>query len=240
MSGHSHFKTIKAHKELTDAKKGKAFSKVVKLISIAAKNGADPNANPKLRMAIEQAKAVNMPKDNIERAIEKGSGGLAGENLEEVVFEGFGPGGTAIIIEAITDNKNRTLGEIKQILNQNNGKLAGEGSVQWMFERKGVLTVNRKQKTENKEELELVVIEAGADDVYWRDDLLGVYTKPEDLEKMKKNLEGKEIKIESATVDLVPKDTVLIDEKTKQNCQNLFEALDENDAVQEIYSNIKD
>ena len=243
MSGHSHFKTIKTQKGLADAKKGKAFSKVVKLISIAAKGGADPNANPRLRMAIEQAKAVNMPKDNIERAIEKGSGGLAGENLEEVVFEGFGPGGTAIIIEGITDNKNRTLGEIKQILNQNNGKLAGEGAVQWMFERKGVITINFQfpiPNTPKKEDLELTTIEAGAEDVYWHDDLLDVYTKPEDLEKVKKRLEEKGIKTESATVDLVPKDAAAIDEKTKQNCRNLFEALDENDAVQEIYSNIKD
>lgn len=240
MSGHSHFKTIKAQKGLADAKKGKAFSKVVKFISIAAKDGADPNTNPKLRIAIEQAKAVNMPKDNIERAIEKGSGGLAGENLEEVVFEGFGPGGTAIIIEAITDNKNRTLGDIKQILNQNNSKLAGEGSVQWMFERKGVIVVDNKQKIVDKEQLELTAIESGADDIYWHEDVLDIYTKPEDLEKVKKRLEEKGIKTESATADLVPKDAVAIDEKTKQVCQNLFEALDENDAVQEIYSNIKD
>lgn len=240
MSGHSHFKTIKAQKGISDAKKGRAFSKVVKLISIAAKGGADPNANPKLRMAIEQAKVVNMPKDNIERAIEKGTGALAGEKLEEVVFEGFGPGGTAIIIEAITDNKNRTLGDIKQILNQNNGKLAGEGSVQWMFERKGVIVVDNKQKIVDKEQLELTAIESGADDISWNDDILDIYTKPEDLEKVKKNLEGKGIKTESATVDLIPKNAVTVDEKTKQVCQKLFEALDENDAVQEIYSNLRD
>lgn len=239
MSGHSHFKTIKAHKELADAKRGKVFSKVAKLISIAAKGGPDPITNSKLRMAIEQAKIVNMPKDNVERAIERGTGELAGESLEEIIYEGFGPGGTAIIIEAITDNKNRTLGEVKQILNQNNGKLAGEGAVQWMFEQKGVLTIN-KEKIENKEELELLAIEAGAEDINWHEDVLEIYTKPEDLEKVKKGLEEKKITIESSVLGLVPKDTVAVDEKTKQNCQKLFEALDENDAVQEIYSNIKD
>lgn len=239
MSGHSHFKTIKAQKGIADAKKGKAFSKVVKFISIAAKDGADPDTNPRLRMAIEQAKLVNMPKDNIERAIEKGSGGLAGENLEEVIFESFGPGGIAIIIEAITDNKNRTLGEIKQILNQNNSKLAGEGSVQWMFDRKGIIIVDNKQKTINNEQLELTAIESGADDISWSGDVLNIYTKPEDLEKIKKSLEEKKMVIDSTTLGLVPKNTVIMDEKTKQACQKLFEALDENDAVQEIYSNLK-
>jgi len=249
MSGHSHFKTIKAQKELADAKKGKIFSKIAKLITIAAKNGTDPAANPKLRMAIEQARAFNMPKDNVERAIEKGAGGLSEEKLEEVIFEGFGPGGIAIIIEGITDNKKRTLSEIKQIFNQNNAKIAGEGAVRWMFDQKGVILINIKDQTTlpdrqtgkiKNDEFELIVIEAGAEDVYWHDDLLDVYTKPEDLEKVKNNLEEKGIKIDSSSLGLVPKDALAVDEKTKQSCQNLFEALDENDAIQEIYSNLKD
>src|SRR4030042_3986903 len=137
MSGHSHFKSIKHQKGIADAKKGKAFSKIGRLISIAAKEkGGNPETNPKLRLAMEQARAVNMPKDNVERAIQRGIGEAAGEKLEEVVFEAYGPGGIAIIIEGITDNKNRALGEIKQILIQNGGKLAGEGSVRWLFERK--------------------------------------------------------------------------------------------------------
>lgn len=240
MSGHSHFKTIKAQKEVTDAKKGKMFSKVAKLISIAAKDGPDPLANSKLRIAIEQAKAVNMPKDNIERAIKRGTGELAGEKLEAVVFEGFGPAGVAVIIEAITDNKNRTLSEIKQILNQNNGKLAGEGAVQWMFEKKGIIIIDYKKSGKNKEQLELVAIESGAEDIDHHEDILDVYTKSEDLEKVKNNLTGKGIEIESSAIGLVPKNTVDVDEKAKQSCQKLFEALDENDAVQEIYYNIKD
>lgn len=243
MSGHSHFKTVKATKEADAAKRGKAFTKVGKAITIAAKEGPDPITNSKLRVAIEQAKLVNMPKENIEKAIKRGTGELAGDNLEEVVFEGFGPGGTAIIIEGITDNKNRTLGDIKQILGQHNGKLAGEGAVRWMFERKGCIAINLKLQNENwknKEELETIAIEIGADDIYWQEDNLDVYTKPEDLENTKKALEAKGIKIESSSLGWAPKDMVAVNEKEKNDCQKLFEALDENDSVQEIYSNIKD
>ncbi|MFA5877913.1 MAG: YebC/PmpR family DNA-binding transcriptional regulator [Candidatus Staskawiczbacteria bacterium] len=242
MSGHSHFKTIKAQKEVADAKRGKVFSKMGKVVSIAAKNGGDPATNPRLRIAIEQARNVNMPKENIERAILRGTGELAGDKLEEVVFEGFGPGGIAVIIEAITDNKNRTLGEIKQILSQNNGKLAGEGAVQWMFERKGIIVVNTKDQSKDikNEELELLAIEGGADDISWQGDILGIYTKPDSVETIKKNLETSGIKIDSTTAGLIPKDTVAVDDKAKQNCQKLFDALEENDAVQETYSNLRD
>lgn len=243
MSGHSHAKTIKHAKEITDQKRGQMFSKTGRMITIAAKNGPDPLTNPKLRDAIEQARLVNMPKDNVERAIKRGTGELTGETLEEVIFEGFGPGGIAIIVEGITDNKNRTLSEIKQILNQNNGKLAGEGAVQWLFERKGCIIVDLKMQNEdfkNKEKLEMEIIEAGAEDIYWHQDLLDVYIKPEELEKIKKTLEEKGVKIESASLCLVPKEEIGVDEKTKNDCQKLFEALDENDAVQEIYSNLKE
>lgn len=240
MSGHSHFKTIKAQKAISDAKRGNLFSKMGRLITIAAKNGPDPITNSRLKVTIEQAKIVNMPKDNIERAIERGTGELAGENLEEVIFEGFGPGGIAVIIEGITDNKNRTLGEIKQILNQNGGKLAGEGAVQWMFDKKGVITVDNKDKKLSKEQIELQAIESGAEDIYWHEEELDICTKPEDLESVKKNLEERGLKSESAGFSLVPKDSISVDEKTKQACQKLFETLDENDAVQEIYSNLRD
>lgn len=240
MSGHSHFKTIKAQKEVTDAKKGKMFSKVAKIIIIAAKEGGDPITNPKLRTAIELAKKVNMPKDNVERAIQRGTGELAGDNLEEVVFEGFGPGGTAIIIEGITDNTNRTLNEIKQILSQHNSKMAGEGAVRWMFERKGIIYIDINQPGIDKEQLEMMAIEIGADDIAWQENSLNIYTKPEDLEPVKKSLESKNLKIESSSLGWVSKDKVVVDEKENEKCQKLFEALDENDAVQEIYSNLKD
>jgi YebC/PmpR family DNA-binding regulatory protein len=237
MSGHSHFKTIKAQKELADAKKGKVFSKFGRLITIAAKDGGDPITNPKLKIAIEQAKSFNMPKENIERAIKKGTGELAGENLEEVSYEGFGPGGIGIIIDGITDNTNRTLGEIKSILNQNGGKIAGKGAVRWLFDRKGAITVPTDGKS--KEELELLAIELGAEDVSTHENSLDIYTKPEDLEKVKKALEEKQIKIDSASLDYVAKEEIEISGKEKELAQRLFESLDENDAVNDIYSNIK-
>ncbi|MBU2634847.1 YebC/PmpR family DNA-binding transcriptional regulator [Patescibacteria group bacterium] len=240
MSGHSHAKTVKRVKDAEDKKRGKAFSKIARVIIFAAKEGGgDPGSNYKLKMAIDQARQVNMPKENIERAIKKGTGELTGEKLEQFVFEAYGPEKTAIIIEGITDNKNRSLSEIKQILNQHNGKLAGAGSVKWLFERKGTITVNNEQKTINKEELELIVIEAGAEDIYWDDDALYIYTNPEELEKVKKNLEEKNIKIESSSLDWVAKKLIELEEKEKESCQKLFEALDENDAVQDIYSNLK-
>jgi len=243
MSGHSHFKSIKYKKEITDKKRGQMFSKISQEISVAAKEGGgDPEFNPQLRLTIEKAKSVNMPTDNIERAIQRGIGKLEGVKLKEVLFEAYGPGGIAVIVEGITDNKNRTLGEIKQILNQNNGKLVGEGAVKWMFERKGCLVVDCKLQIEdlkNKEKLELISIEAGALDLYWHNDVLDVYTKIEDLEKVKKNLEEKGIKIDSSSLDWVAKEEIKLDEKQKEACQKLFEALDENEAVQEIYSNLK-
>jgi len=243
MSGHSHFKSIKYKKEITDKKRGQMFSKISQEISVAAKEGGgDPEFNPQLRLTIEKAKSVNMPTDNIERAIQRGIGKLEGVKLKEVLFEAYGPGGIAVIVEGITDNKNRTLGEIKQILNQNNGKLVGEGAVKWMFERKGCLVVDCKLQIEdlkNKEKLELISIEAGALDLYWHNDVLDVYTKIEDLEKVKKNLEEKGIKIDSSSLDWVAKEEIKLDEKQKETCQKLFEALDENEAVQEIYSNLK-
>ncbi len=234
MSGHSHFASIKHKKGRADEARGKAFSKMVRLIIIAAKEGGgDPDSNSKLRLAVDQAKSLNMPKDNIERAIKKGTGELDSEKLEEASFEAYGPGGVAIIIEAITDNKNRTLGEIKNLLGQYNGKLAGEGSVKWMFERKGSILI----QGEKKEELELTAIEAGAEDIRWQDEYLNIYTKPEQMEAVKKNLEEKGINIESSSLDWVAKEEIEV--KEKESCEKLFNALDENDDIQEIYSNLK-
>lgn len=239
MSGHSHAKTVAHVKELAAAKRGAAFSKFGRLITIAAKEGGgDPTINTKLRTAIEQAKAVNMPKENIERAIKKGTGELAGEALEVVSYEAFGPGGIALIIDGITDNSNRTLGEIRSILNQNGGKMAGEGAVRWMFERKGAIVMKPEDKP--KEELEMAAIEAGADDVKWYGEDLEIYTKPEDLESVKKVLEEKGLKIDNATLDYMAKEEVAVSEKDKSQAEKLFESLDDNDAVTNIYSNLKD
>jgi len=240
MSGHSHAKTVMATKMANDAKKGKVYSKYGRLITIAVKDGGgsgDPEKNSKLKTIIEQAKNANMPKENIERAIKKGTGELAGESLETVSYEGFGPGGIAVVISGITDNTNRTVNEIKSIFNQNNGKMAGEGAVKWMFENKGTITVSVAGTT--KEELELLAIELGAEDVAASENTVDIYTKPENLDMVKKALEAKGIKIESASIDFVAKEEVTISEKEKEQAQRLFDALDENDAVNEIYSNLK-
>lgn len=242
MSGHSHARTVKHQKDITDHKRGQIFSKMARLISIVAKKGGNPETNSALRMALEEAKRFNMPKENIERAIKKSTGEETEEKLEEVIYEAYGPSGIAIIIEGITDNKNRSLSEIKQILNQYNGKLVGEGAVKWMFERKGCLTLDWKNQLEelrNKEVLELMTVEAGAQDTYWHDDELDIYTDVGDLETVKKNLEEKNIKVEATTLDWKPKEMVVLEEKEKETCQKLFEALDESDTVQGVYSNLK-
>ncbi|MBI2053946.1 MAG: YebC/PmpR family DNA-binding transcriptional regulator [Candidatus Staskawiczbacteria bacterium] len=241
MSGHSHAKTIAHAKGIADAKRGAIFSKFGRLITIAAKEGGDPSINYKLRIVIDQAKSFNMPKENIERAIKKGTGELAGEKLEEVSFEGFGPGGIALIIEGITDNKNRSISDIKVILNQNGGKLAGEGAVRWMFDRKGVIAINIKDQQPGlkNEDLELIAIESGAEDISRRGDVLDIYTKLENLEAIKKNLEEKQIKIDSASLEWVAKEEVDIGQKEKEQAEKLFLALDENDAINDIYSNLK-
>ena len=240
MSGHSHAKTVMATKTANDAKKGKVYSKYGRLITIAVKEGGgsgDPEKNSKLKAIIDQAKGMNMPKENIERAIKRGTGELAGESLETVSYEGFGPGGIAVIIEGISDNTNRTLGEIRSIFNQNQGKMAGEGAVKWMFETKGTIAV--PVAGTSKEELELLAIELGAEDVSANENTVNIYTKPENIETVKKGLEEKNIKIESASIDFVAKEEVTISDKEKEQAQRLFDALDDNDAVNEIYSNLK-
>lgn len=238
MSGHSHFKTVAATKNANDAKRGKIFSKIGRVITIAVKEkGIDTALNPMLKAAIEQAKRANMPKENVERAIKKGTGELVGESLEEVSFEGFGPGGISIIMEGITDNKNRTLGEIKGILGQHNGKIAGEGAVKWMFDKKGFIEINAEGKT--PEELEMAAIEAGADDIKIEHAKAYIYTLPEDLEKIKKSFEQQGVAMEGASLSWVAKELMLVDEKDAKKALELFEALDENDAVQNIYSNLK-
>lgn len=238
MSGHSHWATVKHTKGAEDAKRSKAFSKMARAIIVAAKEGGgDPNTNSKLRIVIDQAKQVNMPKDKIERSIKKGTGELEGGKLESVIFEAYGPNNIAIILEGITDNKNRTLAEVKKILNQYHGKLASEGSVKWLFERKGSILVNNEQGAVNTEELEMDAIEAGAEDILEQDDFVIIYTKPDELEKVKKNLEEKSIKIESSSLDWIAKEQTEAD--GKESLEKLFGALDDNDDIQNIYSNLK-
>ena len=242
MSGHSHWATIKNQKGAADKKKGQIFSKMAKLISIAVKEGGpDPDKNPKLRLAIEKAKSLNMPKDNVDRSIKKGAGELdEGVQLEEISFELFGPSGIAVIAETITDNKNRTISEIKKILNDTNGKMANEGSVKWLFDRKGVIIINAGETGKNKEEMEMIVIEAGAEDIKWHENSLEIFCKIEDLENIKNTLSEKGLIIESASLDWVAKDPVELPEKEKAACERFFDLLDDSDSVQEVYSNLKD
>ncbi|MEA3344414.1 MAG: YebC/PmpR family DNA-binding transcriptional regulator [Patescibacteria group bacterium] len=240
MSGHSHAKTILHKKQISDAKRGKIFSKLSRLISITARQGANPETNSKLRQVLEEAKKFHLPKENIERAIKKGSGELGDEaRLEEFIFEAYGPGGIALIIEGITDNKNRALGEIKQILSQNKGKFAGSGSVKWLFERKGCVTIDNEQETIDKEEMEMKAIEAGAEDIDWQNNIINIYVFPENLEKTKENLEKQKIDIDYSSLDWVAKEKIEIKEDDKQACEKLFDILDDNEAVQGVYSNLK-
>jgi len=242
MSGHSHAKTVLHKKQITDKKRSKIFSKMSREISIAVKEGSEnPATNSKLRLVIEKAKKANMPRDQIERAIERGSGKIKGIKLEKILIEAIGLNNIAIIVEGITDNRNRTLGEIRKILTKFNGKLVSSGGIKWLFDIKGVITIDTEyQMTDTKkEEIELIVIEAGAEDIFWDNSILDIYTKIENLEEIKKKLENQGIKIESASLDWVPKKMIELKESDKEKCQELFEALDELDSVQDVYSNIK-
>ena len=222
MSGHSHWAGIKHKKGIADAKRSKVFSKIAKEITIAAKDGGDINFNSKLRLVVEKARSSNMPADNIDRAIKKGTGEIEGEILEKVVLEAYGPGEIAFIIEGITDNKNRFLGEIKQILNKNNGKLVGKGGIQWMFEKKGCLAI-KTDESKAKEEWEMLSIDLGAEDISWYDDMLEIYIEQNNLEKIKALIEEKNVEVESASLDWVAKEEVDVDNETKEKCLKLFD-----------------
>lgn len=239
MSGHSHWSSIKRAKGTADLKRGKIFSKLARQISVAAREkGGDIEANPTLRIIVEKAKGLNMPKENIERAIKKASGGGEGDKLESFVFEGYGPEGIAVIIEGITDNKNRVLGDIKKILNNHGGKLANEGSVKWLFERKGLIVIDNEQKNKDRENLEMKAIEAAAEDFRWKNNNLHIFTKPEDLEKIKKSLENQGLEIDSSSLDWIAKEEIPLDKEGQKKVESFFEELDENDDIQEIYSNL--
>jgi YebC/PmpR family DNA-binding regulatory protein len=236
MSGHSKWATIKRKKAAVDAKRGKVFTQIIKEITVAAKmGGGDPNANPRLRLAIDKAKANNMPADNIKRPIMKGTGELPGTTYEDVTYEGYGPAGVALIIESVTDNKNRTVSEIRHLLERYNGKLGAANSVAWMFHRKGVIHVARATATEDA--LLDIILDAGADDMKTDEDMFEIVTIPEKFEEVKKVLEYKGIKLEDAEVELVPENTVKIEGKDAEQVLKLMETLEEHDDVQHVYSN---
>jgi YebC/PmpR family DNA-binding regulatory protein len=238
MSGHSHWAGIKHRKGINDAKRAKIFTKFGKLITIAARDGGGgkPETNFKLKLAIDQARYVNMPKENIDRAIKRGTGELKGDTIEEVVYEAYGPGQVAMLIKTATDKKNRTLGELKNILADANGKMVPAGSVSFLFKQAGNVTVS--MEGQDKDTLELEAIEAGAEDVVFSEGTVQVYTKTDELQKVKENLEGKGYVIEDAGLVYIPLQTVLIDGKIREQYEKLCELLDDHDDVQEIYDNL--
>ncbi|MDP2934676.1 MAG: YebC/PmpR family DNA-binding transcriptional regulator [bacterium] len=241
MSGHSKWANIKNRKEAMDKKKGNVFSKMAKLIEIAARKGGDPEKNPTLRLTIEKARSFNMPNENVVRAIKKGSGeNKEGGQLEEGLYEAYGPEGSQLIIETITDNKNRTLSDVRHILTEHGGRLAESGSVKWNFNQMGTIIVDKsKVASQSKEELELKMIDAGAEDIRWREDVLEIYAKPENLEKLKEAIKRQNIEIEESGLGWVPKNEIEIKEpQAKKQIETLFDELDENDDVKDIFSNI--
>lgn len=242
MSGHSKWHNIQERKGKQDARRSSQFTKVAKTITIAAQKGGDPNMNFSLRLAIEKAKEVGMPKDNIDRAVKRGTGELNdGVQMEEALYEAFGPGGTAILIKTVTDNKNRTLSDLKHILNENGGSLGSSGSVQWMFEHKGVIFVSVDQLKKNslsKDDLELKLIDAGADDILEsEDDRLEIRTKVENFQKVISAL--KEMKVEPADSGLqwVAKDGLEVPKEIEEKLSELFSDLEDNDDVEDYYTN---
>jgi YebC/PmpR family DNA-binding regulatory protein len=236
MSGHSKWSSIKHKKSAVDAKRGKIFSKLIKEITVAARmGGGDPDANPRLRTAIQAAKNENMPKDNIERAVKKGTGELEGVNYEESIYEGYGPGGAAILIESLSDNKNRAVADIRHIFSKQGGSLGENGCVAWMFEKKGYINVDKKDVDEDA--LMEVSIESGADDVRDEDDSFEVITAPEDFEMVKSAIESAAIPYILAEITMLPQSTTNLEGKEAEQMVRLMEALEDCDDVQKVYTN---
>ena len=236
MSGHSKWSQIKRQKGANDAKRGAMFTKVGREIAVAARaGGADPDGNFRLRLAIEKARSVNMPADTIKRAIERASGGADGEQFEEIAYEGYGPGGVAIFVEAATDNRNRTAAEIRSIFTKNGGQLAGSGSVAWQFEPRGLVTVNLNGQ--DADEGALTAIDAGADDVDTDVEPLEIFTEPGELERVRRSLEGAGVSIDSAETTVVPKTTVELDDSKARQALRLVEQLEDLEDVQRVTAN---
>jgi YebC/PmpR family DNA-binding regulatory protein len=237
MSGHSKWSTIKHKKGAADAKRGKVFTRIIKEMTIAARlGGGDPEGNPRLRAAIAEAKASNMPKDNIERAVKRGTGELEGATYEEVTYEGYGPGGVAIMVEALTDNTNRTTPEIRHIFEKSGGNLGSPGSVRFQFEKKGYFAIEKNAVTEDR--LMEIALEAGADDLQTDDpDAFEVYASPESFEAVRQALEKNKIATIEAKLGMIPSNYVKIDDNKSKQMMRLMEMLDDHDDVQNVWSN---
>ncbi len=236
MSGHSKWAQIKRKKAVTDARRGRLWSKLLKEISVAARlSGGDPAANPRLRAAIQDAKGANVPNDNIDRAIKRGTGELQGASYEEVTYEGYGPGGVAILVQALTDNRNRTVSELRHFFSKHGGNLGENGCVAWMFEKRGYFAID-KQALGEEQFMELA-LELGAADFSIEEGTFEIYTLPEDYEAVRNELERRELPLVEAELAMLPQSQVKLDEKTAPRVLRLMEALEEHDDVQHVWAN---
>lgn len=237
MSGHSKWSTIKRKKGANDAKRGKIFTRLIKEITVAARQGGgDPEGNPRLRSAIASAKTENMPKDNIARAIQKGTGEIAGEVYDEIMYEGYGPGGVAVLVECLTDNRNRTVADVRHYFAKNNGNLGESGCVAYMFDKKGLILIDKENVAE--EELMDTALEAGAEDIIEEESEFQVLTSPEDFEDVRGALEESGVAFLDASVSMIPQNTVEVtDEKVARSLMRLMESLEDHDDVQNVYAN---
>lgn len=235
MSGHSKWATIKRKKAVLDSKRGKIFTKLIKEITIAARDGGDVNGNPRLRLAVDNAKAQNMPLDNIERAIKKATGELEGVTYHELTYEGYGPAGVAVLVEVATDNKNRTVAEVRHLFSKNGGSMGETGSVAWMFDRKGVITLPAEGKKED--DVMEIVLEAGADDLTTEEDFFEVTTSVESFETVRRTLVDKNFTLENASLQWIAKNMIEVKGEDAEKVVKMIEALEDLDDVQNVYSN---
>ena len=237
MSGHSKWKTIKHKKEAADAKRGQAFTRLGREIVIAARRGGgDPDSNFSLRLAIDKARIANMPRDNIDRAIRRGTGDNKGEELAEVMYEGYAPNGVAVLVQALTDNRNRTVSDVRRILTRQGGSLADAGAVSWQFERKGYIAITPDGVDQDK--IFELAVEAGADDVVFSEGLIEIYSDLENFQAVRQALENLGVEVETAEMAMIPKQTMQLSEKETFQVMGVIEALEELDDTQQVYSNL--
>jgi len=235
MGGHSHWATVKRHKASQDAKRGKVFTRLIRELTIAARQGGDPDGNPRLRLAITKAKDANMPGDTLKKAIQRGTGELPGVTYEEFTLEAYGPGGTALLLEITSDNRNRTVAEIRNLLTKNAGNMAEAGAVAWQFHKKGLITVEKGKTDEDR--LLSLALDAGADDVKSDEKTFEIITSPHDFESVKKALTDAKIETALAEVTFVPQNYIRLQEKAAEQMLRLMEVLDEHDDVQKVNAN---
>ncbi len=238
MSGHSKWHSIKHKKGALDAKRGKLFTKLIKELTIAARSGGgDPNQNPRLRKAVNDAKAANMPNDTIDRAIKRGTGELEGASYEEITYEGYGPGGVAVMVNATTDNRNRTVSELRHLFSKNNGNLGESGSVAWMFNKKGQIIVDAASKSED--EMMEIALDAGAEDMQNDGESYQIFTAPEDFHSVLDAIKSKGLEPISSEIAMIPQNTIKLDGAQSTQMLKLYDALDDHEDVQSVYANFE-